>query len=246
LSDFAGSAAEACAKAGKAQCPLGTTKEAMLNDITNLYNGLDAKPLPTKDGRPLTQNLGMRGIGSALYSQELWNPLLSGLTDAHNGDGSTLLGLADSYLNRDEKGHYPNSADSNNAVSCDDSPQRYTVDQVRALLPAFQKASPIFGPAAAWDLMSCDAWPSKGDPASGEVSAVNAAPIVVIGNTGDPATPYEQTRSFAQKIGSSARMLTLEGEGHGAYDSDECIQKVVNAYLLGGKTPPNDSACTNG
>jgi hypothetical protein len=57
------------------------------------------------------------------------------------------------------------------------------------------------------------------------------APLV-IGTTGDPATPYEQAIALSGLL-SGAKLLTLVGEGHTAYGSNDCVNKLVDDYLAG-------------
>ncbi|WP_433329079.1 alpha/beta hydrolase [Spirillospora sp. CA-294931] len=239
--------AAACAKQGRSKCPLGTTKDAVVGTVSKLLTGLDAKPLPTEaKGRVLTQNLGMSGITGALYSQAAWEMLTMGLiTAVQERDGTVLLGLADSFLGRDDKGHYNGTQTTYTAVTCADTTARTDAEGVRSKLPAFTKASPIFGPELAWSLINCDGWPYRGDGSASEVSAPGATPLLVIGNTGAPATPYAQSQVLARRIGASARFLTLRGQGHGAYATgNKCLRAAVDKYLLDGTVPAKDTTCS--
>ncbi|MFI0444895.1 alpha/beta hydrolase [Actinomadura sp. 6N118] len=216
-------------------CPLG---KDVVASVQKLLTRLDAKPLPTSSDRKLTQSLGTIGVLTALYSKELWPILTQGLTEARQGKGDILLNLADLQTGRDKTGHYNNLAAANTAISCADTTDRYTWADVRETLPRYRKASPTFGPTMAWGLLQCTGWPVKGDNAGKEVSAPGAAPIMVVGNTGDPATPYAWAPRLTKELGRSATLVTLKGEGHGAYDTgDRCIRRTVDAYLLGGKRP---------
>ncbi|GAA2425517.1 alpha/beta fold hydrolase [Actinomadura vinacea] len=236
----------ACAGHGPTACPLGRDSRAVVATVAGLLNGLDARPLPTKDpARPLTQSLGTTGVAAALYSEQLWPILARALTEAVRGrDGTTLLTLADLQLGRQEDGRYTNLVAAGNAITCADTTERHTVEEVRRLLPRFRGASPIFGPDMAWSLLGCTGWPVRGDAAAGEVGAPAARPIVVIGNTGDPATPYAWAPALTKAIGGQATLLTLKGQGHGAYDTgDRCVRKAVDRYLLDGTVPPNGTVC---
>lgn len=151
--------------------------------------------------------------------------------------------LADLQAGRDKDGHYTNLGSANQAIRCADTTKRYTEQDVKAALPKFTKASPMFGASQAWAMLSCTGWPVKGDDAAQEVSAPTAAPVVV-GNTGDPATPYAWSPALAKELGSGV-LLTLKGEGHGAYDTgNKCVVDTVNAYLLNGTVPPKGKTCT--
>jgi hypothetical protein len=182
---------------------------------------------------------------AALYSKKLWPVLRNGLTEAAQAeDGSTLLALADLQLGRRPDGRYTNSMAANTAITCADTPERRTAGDARRLLPRFTKASPVFGPTMAWGLLQCTGWPVQGDGEAGQVSAPGAPPILVVGTTGDPATPYAWAPALTRELGGKATLLTLKGEGHGAYDSGSgCVRKVVDAYLLEGEIPRSGTVC---
>ncbi|WKX72460.1 alpha/beta hydrolase [Streptomyces sp. XD-27] len=235
-----------CAKQGRL-CPTGKGGAAGSQKIVALLNKLDKKPLETEDGRKLTQELALTGIGAALYDKEAWQYLTIALNEAMRaGKGNTLLLLADSYLSRDDQGRYANIQAANRAINCVDDKQRYTVEDVRAKLPEFRKASPVFGESMAWGMTSCTGWPAAGKTEHPEVSAKGSAPILVIGNTGDPATPYEGARKMAKELGDGVGIeVTLKGEGHGGYNSgNSCLKQAVDAYLLEGKVPASGTTCS--
>ena len=73
-----------------------------------------------------------------------------------------------------------------------------------------------------------------------------AAPILVVGTTGDPATPYAWSQALADQL-ESGRLLTWEGNGHTAYGrSGACVQKAVDTYLIRGTMPEEGLTCKNG
>ncbi|MFF8814612.1 alpha/beta hydrolase [Streptomyces pactum] len=232
--------------AADTECPTGRGGAEGSRKIAALLKQLDQQPLAVGD-RKLTQDLAVTGIAAALYDQETWEYLTIALDEAMNqGSGETLLLLADSYLGRDPAGRYSNLHAANRAINCVDDNERYTVEDVKTWLPKFRKASPVFGEFMAWGTLGCTDWPVEGDKAPLEVSAEGAAPIVVIGNTGDPATPYEGARAMALKLGDDVGvMVTLKGEGHGGYNSgNSCLKKAVDAYLLDGKVPAQNTTCS--
>ena len=113
-------------------------------------------------------------------------------------------------------------------------------------LPQFRAASPLFGDFLAWGMLSCTDWAVPGAADHPDVSAPGAAPILVVGNTGDPATPYEGARKMARALGDGVGVeMTYKGQGHGAYESDnKCVRDAVNGYLLDGKVPPAGTVCS--
>ncbi|MGW3138365.1 alpha/beta hydrolase [Streptomyces sp. NPDC001139] len=215
--------------------------------IADLVKRLDAHPLPTSSGRKLTQTLALTGIVLPLYSKSGWPTLTSALDSAERGDGTELLTLADGYNERDSSGHYGTTTHSQRVISCLDDKQRPTAAQTKKLLPTFEKISPVFGAFLGWDTAGwCHDWPVAGQYDTPEVSAPGAAPVLVVGNTGDPATPYEGARKMADELGKGVGVeLTWKGEGHGAYgNGSDCVDSTVNAYLLDGRVPRDGKVCS--
>ncbi|MDT0611732.1 alpha/beta hydrolase [Streptomyces lancefieldiae] len=226
----------------------GQEPEQGTRKIADMLERLDAEPLPTSSaGRKLTQTLALTGIVLPLYSKDGWPALTSALAAAEDGDGTELLALADGYNERDSSGRYGTATHSQRVISCLDDKQRPTLEETKKLLPRFEQISPVFGAFLGWDTAGwCHAWPVPGQHENPEVSASGAAPILVVGNTGDPATPYEGARRMADELGKGVGVvLTWKGEGHGAYGSgSDCVDSAVDAYLLRGAVPKDGKVCS--
>ncbi|MFE8016737.1 alpha/beta hydrolase [Streptomyces antibioticus] len=227
-------------------CPVGDTAEDVKNRIADLLKSLDDKPIPGAFPRELTQSAATNGIAQALYSKDFWPYLTEGLEQAYDGDGRILMLLSDSMNGRSENGEYSNIAAANVSINCADDKPRYSVADVEARLPEFRAASPLFGDFLAWSMVTCTDWPVPGAADHPDVSAPGAAPILVVGNTGDPATPYEGAGRMVDALGEGVGVeLTYRGQGHGAYDSkNECVQAAVNGYLLDGTVPAAGTVCS--
>jgi pimeloyl-ACP methyl ester carboxylesterase len=214
--------------------------------VVRLLDRLDRAPLPTDEGRELTQSLALTGIVLPLYSKDNWPRLTDALNEAETGNGTRLLQMAEAYNDRSENGHYSTQHHSQRAISCADTKGRVTAAEVKSRhLAAFTEVSPVFGPYLAWDLAGwCADWPVPGEWETPEVAAAGAAPILVVGTTGDPATPYEGAKKMADELGAGVGvLLTNEGEGHGAYGNSACVTRTVDAYLLDGRVPANGKTC---
>ncbi|MGW5613324.1 alpha/beta hydrolase [Streptomyces sp. NPDC003877] len=226
----------------------GQDPKAGSRKISALLGRLDARPLPTgTPGRKLTQTLAVTGIVLPLYSKDSWPTLTSALEAAERGDGSELLALADGYNERDPSGRYGTTTHAQRVISCLDDRQRPTVAETKRLLPEFERISPVFGTFLGWDTAGwCHDWPVPGQHDTPKVSAPGAPPVLVVGNTGDPATPYEGARRMADELGKGVGvLLTWRGEGHGAYGSgSDCVDSTVNAYLLDGSVPQDGKVCS--
>lgn len=232
-----------CAK--HKDCPLPADPVAAGQRISDFYTAIDAKPLPTFDaGRPLTEGLANLGIGEALYAPEyFWEPLRNGLTQAFSGDGSTLLQLSDLYTHRKDDGTYENLLEANVAINCLDKGSLKTLAEAEALVPEYEKLSPVFGAGFAWGSISCRDWPFPPVATVAPIPADGAAPILVVGTTRDPATPYTWAKSLAAQL-SSGVLLTYDGDGHTAYNrGNACINRAVEAYLVAGTVPTDGTTC---
>ena len=225
-------------------CPLTGSLTDGLNQVGALVDQADAHPLKTDDNsRPLTQALMVTGIAEALYAEQLWPLLTNGLTNARKGDGSGLLQLADEYLERDSKGHFGQTISANPAIFCLDVPETRTPEQISTDAAELQRRFPPLGGTIGWGALSCAEWPLKAVMPRAKLTAVGAAPILVLGTVGDPATPYEWAQALASQL-SSGRLLTWEGTMHTAYhQSSECIDDKVEAYMLTGVVPAAGTRC---
>ncbi|MDQ0583321.1 alpha/beta hydrolase [Streptomyces rishiriensis] len=227
-------------------CPVGDTAQDVKDRIAGLLHSLDAKPIPGIFPRELTQSAATNGIAQALYSKDFWEYLTEGLEQAYAGDGKILMLLSDLMNGRNENGEYSNITAANISINCADDKPRYSTADVQRKLPEFRAASSLFGDYLAWGMVSCTDWPVAGAADHPDVSAPGSAPILVVGNTGDPATPYEGARKMVEALGPGVGIeLTYQGQGHGAYGSkNKCVQTAVDGYLLNGKVPAAGTVCS--
>jgi len=149
--------------------------------------------------------------------------------------------LADRYAERGPDGKFSNLFDANSAVNCADEDQKISVAQVRDLQGQWRTKYPLFGAPLATGMLTCAHWPGGRDPYP-TGAATGAPPIVVVGTTGDPATPYEQTPKLAEMLGVGV-VLTSQGEGHTAYPQSGCINNAINSYLIDVKVPREGTTC---
>jgi hypothetical protein len=223
-------------------CVLGDSLEQGLTRISDFLDQVDARPLSTSSDRELQVGNAFYGIVLPLYVRDYWFLLSNALGDAFEGDGSTLLQLSDLYNSRGSAGYTDNSREAFVAISCVDDPSGIPPGRVPAAIPAFEKASPTFGGVFAWGLIGCRG--SELAPAKPlEVDGSGAAPIVVIGTTRDPATPYEWAESLADQLDSGV-LVSRDGDGHTGYNAgNDCVDDAVHAYLIDGTVPDDGLSC---
>ena len=207
-----------------------------------LMNELDTKPLIVS-GRKLTRSIAIIGVLTPLYEPDAWPALDAGLTSAANGDGSTLMRFADLYLERNADGTYSNQNDANSAINCLDRPVQPDLSYYDGLAAQYAQASQLFGPAEQYGNLLCAFWPVPATGTAGPITADTAPPIVLVGGTGDPATPYAWAQSVHKQLTSSV-LVTREGQGHVSYDKSVCVKRLVDAYLISLTVPADGTTCT--
>ena len=226
-------------------CPLTGDVDTAVAQVQNLLELASHTPLPTGTDRELTAPLMFSGIIMPLYDDSYWMLLTSALDAAmHEQDGSQLLLLADLAAEREPDGTYAtNSTEANIAINCLDHPVEGDLEDWRDLAKELEEISPTFGSALSFGEVTCDAWPHPATAERAPVSAAGADPIVVIGTTGDPATPYEWSERLADQLESGV-LVTYEGEGHTAYGrAGRCITEAVDNFLLRGTLPEDGLVC---
>ena len=228
-------------------CPLGDTESAVMTGVSELLKQLDASPVPMQDGREsvLTEGWATVGVAQAMYDQGSWEALTEALRQVvATGNGTELMQIADRYARRDPSGRYTeNLLEAFYAISCLDNPGSPDPAYYEAIVAEASVKAPVFGPALAWGAATCSHWPVKAGQGPRKISAEGSGPIVVIGTTRDPATPYEWAVRERDQL-ANARLLTFDGDGHTAYTrSNKCIDNAVNDYYTSGKVPADNTTC---
>jgi pimeloyl-ACP methyl ester carboxylesterase len=227
-----------------ADCPLGHgTVQAGIDRLQGLLNRTASKPLISMiPGQSASAPLLLEGVVTALYLKSFWQYLRAGLAGAFAGNGSLLVELADLEVQRSSNGTYSNLVDAETAVDCVDRPWPRSLAVWRSAASAAQKAAPQFGAADMWGSLPCAYWPVPAPPAV-PMHAKGAPPILVIGTTRDPATPFQQAQALAREL-SSGVLLAWNGDGHTAYRmGSTCIDNGVDRYLITLAPPRNGTLC---
>ena len=215
----------------QAVCPFAGTVDDALKRVDELLSDLQTTKLSSQYDREVGLTVALYGIFAALYSQASWTYLTQAFEEAFQGDGSTLLLLADFYNDKDPDGGYlSNINEANTAINCAD--ERVAPEDFAMVKQAALDASQVFGKYFAYPELGCLGWPEGKSMVEIDYTVGLEVGPLVIGTTGDPATPYQQAVSLA-KLLNGATLLTFQGEGHTAYGSDTCVNDYVENYLLG-------------
>jgi len=175
-----------------------------------------------------------------MYSSSYWDTLERALDDAQEGDGAGLLDLFDAYFQRRPDGSYGNELEAFLNILCADDPTRTTIEAADAEAARFTEIAPRFRPGTTGDY-TCVFWPEAIDPRIA-ITGAGAGPIVVIGTTGDSATPLEGTRNMARVL-EDGRLIVVTAEQHTGYTSDACAQRTADAYLIDLVVPDEETNC---
>jgi pimeloyl-ACP methyl ester carboxylesterase len=224
-----------------AGCPIGADPRAFLTDLLAQAATTPIASSRAGETRQATSGLVLNGVRSALYQPSAWPQLAQSLAAARAGDAAGILTLADTYTGRNDDGTYTNVVDANVAVTCADTDERFTADQVRSVLTEWNATYPLFGADAALGLYTCSPWQAPRTPLP-DRDAAGSAPILVIGTQGDPVTPPAGAQHMATDL-TSGVLLTWAGNGHTAYPKTDCVTAAVDAYLIDLVVPAEGTVC---
>jgi pimeloyl-ACP methyl ester carboxylesterase len=202
---------------------------------------IDVTPLEvSKDRTPVTQGVLFTAVAQAMYSDYYWPQLSEALSEAQSGDGKGILQLYDDYYQRKDDGTYGNELEAFLAISCLDDPGATSTEEVDSHIEDFIAAAPRLGGNFAYGY-SCALWPVE-QAAKVNITGKDAGPIVVVGTTGDAATPLESTRKMAQGL-EQGILIVVDANQHTGYGANSCVVKAVDDYLIKLKVPTNETTC---
>ncbi|MDP1720735.1 MAG: alpha/beta hydrolase [Candidatus Nanopelagicaceae bacterium] len=226
----------------KTDCSLAQPIENGRAQIIALFEKTAISPLTSESGRAVTESLIVLGIASALYDSSTgWPQLRVALAQAMKGDGTTLLSLADDYAQRRSDGTYSsNETDAAFVIDCLDWRGPRSTKSIKELAQKFAQAAPVFGPYLAYSGLSCQFFAA---PGQNVVKEIVTTPIIIIGTTRDPATPYVWAEELHRIIRHSL-LISFEADGHTGYGhGSSCVDSAVNQYFLTGILPTSDLTC---
>lgn len=224
-----------CASSGCAWRPAGDPTIA----LATLIERAAEQPVPAGGS--------VAGAGSiystllaGLESRSSWPTLAGALAGLANGDGTAASSISGRY----DRGGSSNGADAERAIDCLDHPSDRNPAHYPELAATARQAAPVFGPLLAWGLLTCATWPVPPTRSPAPASDPGGPPILVVGTTGDPVTPYRWAVSLAGELSGGA-LLTWQGQSHVAYFYSPCVRSAYQSYLVNGVTPPPGTSCSD-
>ncbi|WP_214405945.1 alpha/beta hydrolase [Pseudonocardia lacus] len=220
-----------CRTAGAA-CPLGPDPRAA---VSALLDRLRVQPLAAVDGTRLTAGAALTVLLDRLGDPQAWPGLAFALGAAVDGDPTPLLAAIAPITGAGGR------FDGMLATTCNDTRRRLSPGEIAELTTSWRTAYPLFGTILAMRLVACAPWPTSAGPdLAGR--ADGAPPILVLGTAADPEGALEGSRRTAEGL-ASARFLSWQGAGTGAYPRTPCVTGFVDAMLVGGVVPPSGILC---
>lgn len=224
-------------------CPFAGTVTGARARIAELLHEVDAHPLAGADGRMLGSDALFAAIIVTLYSSDSWTFLDDLFEEMFRGVSDTAFFLADVYNDRSADGSYrTNSWEASIAINCLDYPSDPDVERMRHEAEQLASLSPVFGPWMAYSGTQCPQMPFLSHNVRAPIVAPGTPDILVIGTTGDPATPYPWAQTLAEDL-ERGHLVTYDGEGHTAYGENVCVTETVDDFLISGTVPASDPMC---
>jgi pimeloyl-ACP methyl ester carboxylesterase len=232
-----------CLRRSACPFPRGESVAAATGRVQAMLDQAARKPLRTQiAGQPGDSALLLNGVAAALYSTSFWPYLREGLTAAFAGNGTPLVTLGDFLVERDASGRYSNLVEAEMAVDCVDRPWPRSLPAWQAAAAKAARAAPQFGEAIMWGSLPCAYWPVHAAPPV-RLQGKGAPPILVVGTTRDPATPFRWAEALAGDLKSGV-LLGWHGDGHTAYmRGSSCVDSAVDKYLISLVVPRNGTVC---
>ena len=224
-------------------CPFAGSLEQRLRGVSDLYDELEQNPLRHADGRLIDDGMLRTAMVTTLYAQSSWPFLTRMFDELQEGVTDTAIFLVDFYYDREAGVYQNNSMEAFIAINCLDYPVESDPAVLEAQADQLREAAPYTArPSGDGDLV-CMNWPYPPKLNKGPVRGEGANPVVILGTTGDPATPYNWSVSLNEQLENSV-LLTLVGEGHLAYDERvTCINDPVDTYFVTGDLPEDGITC---
>jgi len=231
--------------AKQSSCPFtGTLKNAQ-NELKAFLLSMESKTLKSDDGRKVSIVGVTSGLIMALYSNDYWQFLTQALNQAAHGNGTMFIRLADFYNDRNDNGTFNgNGLEAIIAINCLDARSSASDAAMAVQNQRVLQASPILGRYWQNGALTCEQWPYPLVAPPATYTANDAPKIMVVGTTGDPATPYSEAVGLAHDVLAHGFLVTFKGEGHTAYGrSNSCVSNAVDNFLVGGKFPSKEPVC---
>jgi len=236
---------EICEKVGKERCPLAGSEMGVKKTVMDLFDSLYERPLPVS-GKNLAGLVTFYDYKSffygTLYRPSNWRKFAEITADLLNGNGTSFLTTTnprpEAFIN----------AEAGTAVLCTDAvpATNYSLTSWKEFVHNMTQLSFIAGDSRSLGTIPCRHWYIEPNERwLGDFSNVKLdTPVLMIGNTYDPATPLDSAKRLQVAMSGNAVLLEQRSYGHCSGSSvSTCTYHVVLDYLLEGKLPESGKVC---
>ncbi|PBC70529.1 TAP-like protein [Streptomyces sp. TLI_235] len=240
-----------CQTAGAPRCAFAAPDTRAKFDA--LRDHLRTAPVALPDGSTVTLSTFTSQVANALYAQSRQAPLARSLealdqvvnprqtlgAPAATGDAKLLAVLARAALREAPADTPYSSDDSYYGVNCQDKPFPPAPKLFPLVARAWELESPTFGRYQAFDAPPCATWPAPAlwsERYTGPWNHRTATPVMVIGNTYDPATRYAFAQRMQRELGNAV-LVTVDVVEHCAVGRSAALNALVTSYLVDRAAP---------
>ncbi|KAG7094139.1 hypothetical protein E1B28_007751 [Marasmius oreades] len=244
---------KACLEEGPEACPFHEPSiEAMENKLNAIYASLIKSPIPVQTSKSygLADYPALRTVlYNLFYAPAAWPAMAQGLQDLSKGNATILYSIFDQprFKCSCDTTPFPPAPEALVALTCNDG--EVVPSGLEEAERHYNEAVSNFGSWAslfAGFRNSCGGWPRSlpKNQFRGPVTAQNTSvPLLIIGNTADPATPIEGARNVTSKFPGSV-LLTQDSPGHASINAPStCTAMHVREYFVNGTLPPEGTVC---
>lgn len=242
-----------CKAAGAPRCAFGDGDTRAKFDAVR--DALRTSPVTLPDGSQVTLSSFTSQVANALYAQTRQAPLARSLQALHQvvqAQGARSLAPAGSTEDaraltvtvpnalREAPADTPYTADdSYYGVNCQDKPYPSNPKVFPIAARVWEYQAPTFGRYQAFDAPACATWPAPArevERYTGPWNRRTANPVMVIGNTFDPATQYRFAERMQRQL-ADAVLVTVDVVEHCAIGRSKDLGALVTSYLIDKAVP---------
>jgi pimeloyl-ACP methyl ester carboxylesterase len=215
--------------------------------FTALKSDLDAHPVQLPAGGQANGfTLAYRLLFNMDEGKVIWPAFGQALHQAQQHDPASFL------LRPPSSASYA-QLNPNTVVSCDDRDFPTSMAALKWHVTVSAQAAPLLGTPWAYappmydqnSAPACVQWPvERVSRYSGSYRATGSAPILVIGTTHDPDTPYQDAVALSQTF-DNAELLTFDAQGHTGFGRSACVAAATAAYLADLTLPKPGTVCSD-
>jgi pimeloyl-ACP methyl ester carboxylesterase len=222
----------------------GSTTTGLAARIRAILTDLDTDPIRDAAGRIIVNGATMLSDLTFRLNAgtRRWSVLGTDLRSAESRTGPLMYVIPDSDTRFNA---------ANVSVECADRVYPQSLQVLRAKLARAAADAPLTAPGMAYGppaydqthAPTCVQWSAKRRSRyTGPYNAAGSSPVLVVGNTGDPDTPYADSVALSRVL-DNGHLVTWEGEGHTARRKSLCAEGHMYAFLLDLMIPPDGTVC---